>query len=471
MDQPKDLRTYLRSYEQECGPVVRIGQEVSPDRELSAIVKLLESRGGPIVLFERVTGSHMPVLVGLHGTRERIGLALSSTARGAVEDYLIRIAEPIEPIVEPSGPVKEVRMVGDDVDLSALPILVHAEKDSGQFITAAVGMAKDPDSGAVNTGMYRLEIVDRSRLTVAAAGDLEAIILRAEELGSPLEFVIALGHHPVLQIASQAKIPITSDSLAVTGALLGEPLVMTAGETTESLVPAWAEIVLEGRFLAGERQVDGPFGESPYYYETYRSYVVEISAITHRTKPIYLDIHNVHSEHRLLAIYPCREAQLLARLRAVLPNVREVHMPAGANGTHAYVSMSNAADGEAKLALMIALSAGDRHLKHVIVVDDDVDIWNHEDVLWAVGVRFQADQDLVVVPNAAGTLMNPVSYSLRDRSAHGPLTTLVGFDATQPIGIVFPERADFIGDEFAALDVDALTSSPVTEGPPPWAAS
>jgi 2,5-furandicarboxylate decarboxylase 1 len=333
-------------------------------------------------------------------------------------------------------------------------------------------MAKDPDSDAVNTGMYRLEIVDRNRLTVAAAGDLETIILRAEEIGSqPLEFVIALGHHPVLQIASQAKIPITTDSLAVTGALLGEPLAMTAGETIESLVPAWAEIVLEGHFLPGERKVDGPFGESPYFYQTYPSYVVEITAVTHRAEPIYLDIHNVHSEHRLLAIYPCREAQLLARLRAVLPNVREVHMPAGANGTHGYVSMTDASDGEAKHALMVALSAGDRHLKHVVVVDDDVDIWNHEDVLWALGVRFQADRDLVVVPNAAGTLMNPVSYSLRDRSIHGPLTTLVGFDATQPIGIAFPERADFVGDEFADLDVDALVSGPGTGGPPPWAAS
>jgi 2,5-furandicarboxylate decarboxylase 1 len=468
VDQPKDLRSFLRLYEREHEPVVRIDRAVSLDRELSAIVKLLESRGNPIVLFEDVNGSRMPVLVGLHGTRERIALALGSEPRRAVEDYLEHLHDPIAPVVEPTGPVKDVRMAGDDVDLNALPILVHAEKDSGPFITAAVGIAAHPETGAVNTGMYRLEVAGRNLLTVAAAGDLETIILRAEELGQPLEFVVALGHHPVVQIASQAKLPITADSLAATGALLREPLVMTPGETIEAHVPAYAEIVLEGHFLPRERKVDGPFGESPYYYETYESYVAEITAITHRSDAVYLDIHNVHSEHRLLALFPCREGRLLERLRSVFPNVREVHMPVGANGTYGYISLDKPEEGEAKSAMMIALGSGDRFLKHVVVVDSDVDIWNHEDVLWALGMRFQADRDMIVIPNAQGTLMNPVSYSLRDRSSHGTLTTQVGFDATQPIGITFPERADFVGDRFSGLNVDALLSESSAQGPPLW---
>jgi 2,5-furandicarboxylate decarboxylase 1 len=103
-----------------------------------------------------------------------------------------------------------------------------------------------------------------------------------------------------------------------------------------------------------------------------------------------------------------------------------------------------------------------------VVVDSDVDIWNHEDVLWALGMRFQADRDMIVIPNAQGTLMNPVSYSLRDRSSHGTLTTQVGFDATQPIGITFPERADFVGDRFSGLNVDALLSESSAQGPPLW---
>jgi len=468
VNQPKDLRTFLRVLEDELEPVARVDREVDRDRELTAIVKLLESEGNPVVLFENVRDAEMPVLLGVHGTRERIALALGSSPRGAVKDYLERIESPIDPVVEPGGPVKDVRLVRGDVDLGALPVLVHAERDSGPFITAAVGMSRDPGSGAVNTGMYRLEIVDRNHLTVAAAGDLETIVHRAEEGGERLEFVVVLGHHPVMQIGSQAKIPISVDSLAVTGALMGEPLVMAPGETIEESVPAFAEIVLEGHFLLGERKEDGPFGESPYYYERWPSFVAEITAITHRSDAIYLGLHNVHAEHRCLALFPCREGRLLSRLRAVLPNVREVHMVIGSNGTHGYVSVENAAPGDAKSALMVALGAGDRFLKHVVVVDDDVDIWNHEDVLWALGTRFQADRDMVVVPYASSTLMNPSSYSMRHRSSHGPLSTQVGFDATQPIGIAYPERADIVGERFAGLDASSYLADPATIAPPVW---
>jgi 2,5-furandicarboxylate decarboxylase 1 len=452
---PKDLRSYLAEVRAHDVPIARVSRRVSADRELAAIVKLLEAAGNPVVIFDNVDGLELPVIAGVCGTRERIALALHSTPERAVTDYLDRVSIPVAPVTGP-GPVKDVCITGDDVDLAQLPVVAHAPADAGRFITAGVGLARDPISGAVNTGIYRMMVKDKRLLTVAASrgGDLDTIIKRTEAEGGELAFIVALGHHPGMLIASQAKLPIDVDSLAFTGAVLGEPLMMTAAETVDAAVPAYAELVLEGRIVRGARESDGRFGEYQYYYNRpYPSYVFEVSAITRRSDAFFLDLHNVHSEHRCLWIFPNREAELLAHVRRAVPGIRAVHIPLDSAGMHAYLAVDQARNGEGKQALLAALG-GSVYIKLAVAVDTDVDIASHGEVMWAVATRSQADHDLIVVPGVAGPSGSPGTYSIQDRFALGDVTSNVGIDATRPVGVDALERADGVGEDYAALDLD-----------------
>lgn len=257
------------------------------------------------------------------------------------------------------------------------------------------------------------------------------------------------------------------DSLEIAGAMLREPLAVVRGETIDVPVPAFAEIVIEGRTVPGETRPDGPFGESPRYYESGWGYLFEVSAITHRHDAIYLDINNIHGEHTCLSCFPAREAQLLAQLRTAYPHVREVRIPTRTAAMHANVSVDPRRDGEGKQIAMVALGAIPR-LKHVVVVNTDVDIYDDESVLWALATRFQGDRDLLVAPYVSGTTMDPSSYTLQDRNTPGDLRTQVAFDATLPVGVPFRERADHVGAEFAALDLDRVLAPADVTRSTPW---
>jgi 2,5-furandicarboxylate decarboxylase 1 len=238
------------------------------------------------------------------------------------------------------------------------------------------------------------------------------------------------------------------------GSLLGRSVPVTRCVTVDLDVPTHAEIVIEGRILPGERMAEGPFGEFSYYYgASPRSPVCEITAITRRHDAIYLDIHPAHSDHRCLWLFPGREARLLSMLRQVIPGIRAVHLPLDGAGMVAYISLQKAHDGDVRRALMIALSS-DVYLKHAMVFDPDVDIYDLGHVLWALAVRFQADSDLMVIPNARGFQEDPSSYSLSDRQTPGGLTTKSGFDVTAPMGTPYAERADLLPDKYADLRLD-----------------
>jgi 2,5-furandicarboxylate decarboxylase 1 len=448
-------------------PIVDVTRAVSYDRELPAVVKLLESRGNPVVCFHDVSAADLPVVCGVHGTRDRIALALDSPLDRALDDYVDRLSQPIAPAAAPEAPVKEVRQGGPEVDLTRLPIPIHADKDGGRFLTSAVGIARDHEHGTINTGIYRMQLLDRNHVTVGTGGHLREIIEAAHAEARDVELAVVVGHHPAFQVSSQAKIRRERDSLEIAGALLREPLAVAPGESVDLPVPAAAEIVIEGRIAPGRIEPDGPFGESPRYYESGYGYVLEVQAVTRRRDAVFLDINNVHVEHRCLSTFPAREGELLSVLRSVYPHTRGVLMPLSTAAMHVYISIDPTRDGEAKQVLMLALGSNSR-VKHAVVVDGDVDITDHEHVLWALTTRFQGDRDLIVVPNVAGTEMDPSSYSLTERFAEGQLRTQVGFDATKPVGVPFRERADILGSPYDAINVDEYVVSGPGRARAPW---
>lgn len=247
----------------------------------------------------------------------------------------------------------------------------------------------------------------------------------AERAGQPLDVAIVIGVDPLTLLSSQAIAPLDFDELTIAGALHGVPLRVVKCVTSELRVPAETEIVVEGRVLPQVRELEGPFGEFPQYYgERAKRHVIQVMAVTQRKDALFHTIVGGGLEHLLLGGIP-REATLLAHLRRSFPNVRDVHLArGGVCRYHLYVQIAKRQEGEAKNVMMGAF-AGHYDVKHVIVVDEDVDIHNPTEIEWAVATRFQADKDLVIVPESQGSKLDPTT-----RNGVG---AKMGMDATKPL--------------------------------------
>lgn len=425
----KDLRSYLAEVQAHSSIAFeRIDEPVRRDKGLSARVKAAESRGNPVMVFSAADGSSMPVISGLHACRERVALALGVAEADAVEHFLACLRRPVPVAWRDAGPVQEVCLSGAQARLDRLPILTHAPLDSGPYITAGVGVVRDPESGAINTGIYRLQVLGPGHFTVGADidHDLGRLISDARDRRQNLPFAVILGHHPAFTIASQADVPMSVDSYEIAGALLGEPLQVVKGRTIDLPVPADAEIVIEGIIEPDHQVGDGPFSEFTYHYGTGRASVCRVTAITHRKDAYYVDIHNAHVEHRCLFIFPASEATLLERLRKTVScRVKSVHIPFSGAGMHANVALVDANDAEAAKALGAALDHEKLLVKHAVAVDQDIDPANPEEILWAIATRYQADRDTILRTRCNALSVDPSAR----RDGGEAYTTKVGVNA------------------------------------------
>jgi 2,5-furandicarboxylate decarboxylase 1 len=453
----RDLRTYLAERRQDPMSLIEVTVPVSPGPEIASVVKALEPHGKPAVLFRDVKGSGLPVLMGLFGSRRRIANALGCAVEDTL-DHVLRTMSGLlpEPIVVPDAPVHDVVVRGEDVDLGDLPFALHSKSDAGPYITAGVVLARDPGTGKLNTGMYRMMITGRNTISVNAAPDhdLGRIFSTARKSGQRVPIAIVLGHHPAYAIASQFKNPTSIDVHALTGALLGGPLPVTPAVTIDLPVPARAEIVLEGVVDPGDRVDEGPFGEFSYYYGAANAPQCEITAITRREDAYFHDLHPTHAEHLCLWLFPGREARLLEAVRRAVPGTKSVRIPFYGGALSAYLQVSKRREGDGKQAVLAAFAA-DHFLKHVTVVDEDVDIMDEREVLWALNVRFQADRDLISLGHAKGIRMDPSAQRLQTPYGVDTLTAKLGFDATVTLEPQFPERADLPHPGFEELDLSA----------------
>jgi 2,5-furandicarboxylate decarboxylase 1 len=322
-----------------------------------------------------------------------------------------------------SAPAQEV--VHRQVDLArVLPLPTHNELDSGPYVTAGLMITRNPRTGKQNVSIHRCQLSGPNRLGVLLLPRHAHMFFEmAEQGGRPLEAAIVVGVDPLTLLASQAIAPIDVDELEIAGALHGRPLPVVKCLTSDLRVPA--EIVIEGRILPRVRELEGPFGEFPQYYgERAERHVMEVDAVTHRKDAIFHTIVGGGLEHLLLGAIP-REATLLAHLRRSFPNVRDVHLArGGVCRYHLYVQIRKRQEGEAK-NIMLGAFAGHYDVKHVIVVDEDVDIHNSDEVEWAVATRFQADRDLVIIPESQGSKLDP--------STRNGVGAKMGLDATKPL--------------------------------------
>ncbi len=406
----QDLRSYLDLVESK-DELVRISAPVDPLHEVTALVAKLarERRRRPVLLLENVKGSAFPVVTNLHASRRRMALAMNSEPRDVQRAFLKAMERPVAPVLVDTGPVKEVVRTGADVDLLALPQIVHHGADAGPYITAAISFAKDPEDGTWNCAYNRLMIMgkDRTSIHITASKHLWEFYRKAEARGEALPVAFAVGVHPAIGLGALAIGSIDEDERAIMGGVLGEPLELVRCETSDLLVPAHAEIILEGEILPGDRTPEGPFSEfTGYSLGERQREVVRYNAVTMREGALFHDIAVAQVDHLLLSTIPM-EANLYRAVRAIVPSVTAVRVPAPFS---CYVAIEQRVSGQAKNAILAVLGA-DMYIKRVVVVDHDVNIFDDREVAWALGTRCQADRDLTVVSNTRGSDLDPSTDS------------------------------------------------------------
>jgi 2,5-furandicarboxylate decarboxylase 1 len=405
---PQDLRSYL-NWVQKNNPddFLVVSREVDPAFEITAIAVKLEqeAKRRPILLFEKVKGTKFQVLTNLHAGRSRLAEAIRAKPEEMQKTYLHAMEKPIPPKVVSKAPVKEVILTGDKIDLHKLPQILHHEEDAGAYITAAISFAKDPNSDTWNCAYNRLMIKGRDTTSIhlTLAKHLWEFQREAEAQGKALPVAFAIGVHPAIALGCLAIGSIDEDERAIMGGLLGEPLEVVKCETSDVLVPAHAEMILEGEILPHERTAEGPFGEfTGYSLGERQREVLKVRAITHRRDAIFQDITVGHLDHLMLSTTPI-EANLYRAVRSMVPTVKAVRVPAPFT---CYVSIEQRISGQGKNAILAVLGA-DLYMKRVVVVDHDVDIFNDRQVNWAIATRCQPDRDIAVISNARGSDLDP----------------------------------------------------------------
>ncbi len=379
--------------------------------------------------FHNIIGYGIPVVSGIIRSRERAIMSLGCETYREIEDKLsAAIAKPIPPQYVKTSPTREVTLTGDDVDLFKLPIPMSSIYDGGPMITAGVVIARDPELG-FNSGIYRF-IVKEKALTgidLVTPNNMRLFVQRALERKEPLPISISIGTHPIEITGSGYRAPLGVDEMAIAGGLRGEAVKLAPCATIDLPYIADAEIVLEAEVLpTGWTFPEGRFGEfTRLMGGLHWNPLVRVKAISMRKDAIYYNLHMPWENTWLAA--PTRYAAIRAALRTAGVQVKDINVTLGGCAFwHAVISIKKQ-PGEGKNALLAALSVMD--LKHVVVVDDDIDVNDPAEVEWAIATRVQGDRDVMIVSNARAKPLDP---SLPQGFGVVPTGAKVGIDATIP---------------------------------------
>ena len=433
--------------------VVTVSEAVEPVFEITATVVKLEreARRRPVLIFDNVRGTDYSVMTNLHASRSRLALGMGAAPRDLLQKYLAAMENPIPPKEVNTGPAKDLIATGKDVNLLALPQIVHHKGDAGSYLTAAISFARDPDKGTWNCAYNRLMITGRNSTSIhlTLGKHLWEFHRIAAARGESLPVAFAIGVHPAIALGALAIGSIDEDERAIMGALLDEPLELVKCETSDILVPAHAEIIIEAEIHPTATVNEGPFGEfTGYSLGAREREVVTVNAITQRKGAIFQDLAVGHLDHMLLSTIPM-EANLWRAVRAMVPSVKAVRVPSPFT---CYVAIEQRLTGQAKNAILAVLGS-DLYIKRVVVVDEDVDVFDERQVNWAIGTRCQPARDIVIIADARGSDLDPSTAGDDGHSGKW------GVDATaKPLLSEFTPRHQFDSKVWDRIDVKKLMS-------------
>jgi 2,5-furandicarboxylate decarboxylase 1 len=428
--------------------LVRITDEVDTERQVGDYMYKSSIEGGPALLFENVISRDlgikydMPLVGALICTRERAAIAIGCTEDNALNECIRAQQHPVPPVILERDPIRRKVIRGGTIDLlKLLPVAKCSPKDGGKYIGTAVGITKDPEFGR-NISISRHQVIRRNRLGIESWLPQHTAIFRAraDERGEDLKITLALGCAPDIVIASQFKPPIGVDELSFAGALRGEPVKLVKGITIDNEFPVSSHVVIEGVIPKDERDREGPFGEyTGYYGDKFDDLtVIDVTALIIREdiQPIFYGPLPMPVENDVIKELPM-EASILFSLRKNSPQVKQVRCPwYGGSEDFVIVQIKKTFEDEGKVAILGTFGATGSRPKIVIVVDDDVDIFNEAEVLNALTYRMQPGKDVTIVR----TQGNPLDPSYIIKSPEGGYC--IGFDATKPLGKEYTEKIE-----------------------------
>lgn len=412
VEQTQDFRSFLERLEA-AGQLRRVTRTVDPRFEVSAL--LLLRNAGPAQFFQSVAGSCVAIVGNALNARSRfaLGLGIIETDLDAACAKAVRATIP--PVVIETAPVHEV-VHRAPLDLPALlPVPTWFEHEGGPYITAGVIIAKDPETGLRNVSIARLRLEGGARMMAGIAKNHHLFILadKAKALGRKLEIAVAIGNHPAVLLASQMYVRLGEDEYDIAGGLLGEALRLVRCQTVDLEVPAGAEIVIEAELDPEDLIEEGAVSEFPGFYVRYGPGIAATArAVTHRRDPILQVVLPGYAREHCLMGAVAIGATLTDQLRAVIPAVRRVFVtPGGMGRLHAVITMHRPKLGEGKRAILLAMGLVNL-LKHITVVEDDIDPEDPVAVEWSVAARFRGHEDLVVIEGAKADRCDPVHQDL-----------------------------------------------------------
>lgn len=449
-----DLRDFIAFLEKK-GELVRITREVDPNLEMTEISDRTLRAKGPALLFENPVGHKMPVLCNLFGTPERVAMGMGQENVSALRDVgelLAFLKEPEPPKglrdlwekrhdfkqvlnmpvkVVKKAPCQEIVLEGDQVDLDQLPIQTCWPGDVGPLVTWALAITRGPDKERQNLGIYRMQKIAKNKLIMRwlahRGGALDYRDWQKKHPGKPYPVAIALGADPATTLGAVTPVPDTLSEYAFAGLLRGEKTQVTQCLGSNLQVPATAEIILEGFLQPGEEADEGPFGDhTGYYNEVERFPVFTIDRITHRRDPIYHSTYTGRPPDEPAVLGVALNEVFVPILQKQFPEITDFYLPAeGCSYRMAVVSMKKQFPGHAKRVMMGVWSFLRQFMytKFVIVTDEDIDIRNWEDVIWAITTRMDPTRDTVMIDNT------PIDY-LDFASPVSGLGSKMGLDAT-----------------------------------------
>jgi len=439
-----DLREYLQVLEQH-GKLKRITQPVDKDWEIAAVGRVnfqsVPEEKRCALFFENVKGHSIPVTLGvLGGSRAIYALAMRADGIDDIGDAWTRaLRDPLPPEEVDSAPVHDEIYAADAANLLSLPVPTWTvEHDPGPYLTAPFVFTRDPETGIQNVGTYRCQIKEPRKigLFMAHVQDGRKHVRMHDERDMDTPVAIALGTDPGIGLCSVSRIPYGTDELAVAGALRGGPVPVVRARTVDLMVPANAEIVIEGLIRKNELEGEGPFGEYTGYMGPHsESFVLDVTAITHRHEPIFQAFLSQMppSESSTIRGFG-REAAIRRHLLDLKLPVQDVHLlHAGGAAAYLAISIKKEYPGQAQQVMFGAWAVDPTLGKFTVIVDDDIDVRDPFMVNWALSFRVQPDKDFVKAPNTPAIRLDPsqAAEEIPQLDASRVISSKIGIDATK----------------------------------------
>ena len=446
----QSIRTFLANLEQQ-GEMIRFNKEVDPLANMAAVEWKAYNELGKSSLFTNIRGHEgWQACSQILADRRKWSIGLGIEEEALLETVSARLRAPVGTVAVPraAAPVKEVVLLGADADLGDVPAMITSEKDGGRFLASGMAIVKDPETGVRNMSIHRQQIMGRDRTGFLM---LHRQARRIYDLycarGEAMPVAMVFGVHPAIFFGSAYTTRFGVDELELSGGLLGEGVRMVDCETIDLEVPAEAELVIEGEVLPGRLEPEGPFGEVPgTYAQQGHAEVFEVKAITRRRDPVFYAIH---------CGFPVTDTQQTTALgieiatREHLRNVeggldlRDVRCVTAAGLMMLVLKLRPRVEGQAKTALMAALSGPYLHPKLAIAVDEDIDASDLRQVMWSMTTRVHAEKDVTLIPNTRVFPLDNVSPVVEGQDSLHRIGTKWMIDATMPAPTQVEARARF----------------------------